>query len=188
MNEQQENTFHIRIKLTMFDYFRYYLSLFNLNILSLVINILFAIVILIYSFSFFSLLYIALKTGAFTWKTSKGMLLDLVIMVLFSIPYIRTYLVAFKDAKTHKFLDKYIDVTITDDKFSVTFDGTELKYSWKKMYKIMEFNHGFALFINKKDLTFVLPKRYFKDKELLELIRTKLFKNDKMKKNDKAKK
>jgi hypothetical protein len=54
------------------------------------------------------------------------------------------------------------------------------------MYKIFEFRHGFALFIDNKDLAFVLPKRYFKDKELLELVRTKLFKNDKMLKGKKT--
>lgn len=176
MNDQQENACHIRVKLTMMDYFRYYFSLFNLKLIGLITNILSAIIILLYSLSLFSLIYIAIDTGVFTWKDGKGMLLDLVIMSLFSVPYARTYLVAFKDAKTHKFLDRYIDITITPDKFAVSFDGTELDYSWKKMYKIIEFYHGFALFINKKDLTFVLPKRYFKDKELLKLIRDKIVK------------
>lgn len=194
MNEQYENTYHIRVKLTMLDYFRYYFSLFNLKPSSLIVNVICGIIILIYSFSLFSSAYIAGTTEVFNWKVGRGMLLDLVIMILFSVPFARTYLVAFKDAKTHKFLDKYIDITITADKFGVIINSTELEYSWKKMYKIFEFGHGFALFIDNKDLAFVLPKRYFKDEELLELIRTKLFKNDKKLKgkktlkNEKAKK
>lgn len=186
MNEQQENTYYLRVKLTMLDYFRYYFSLFNLKPSSLVVNVICAIIILIYAFSFFSLAYITKTTGIFNWKVGQGMLLDLVIMILFSVPFARTYLIAFKDAKTHKFLDRYIDITITQNKFVVILSDTTLEYPWKKMYKIFEFRHGFALFIDNKDLAFVLPKRYFKDKELLELVRTKLFKNDKMLKGKKS--
>lgn len=179
MNEQQENTYQLKVKLTMLDYYRYYFSLFNLKPSSLIVNVICGIIIFIYSLSFFSLLYIAGTSGVFDWKTARGMLLDLVIMALFSVPFARTYLIAFKDAKTHSFLDKYIDITITADKFGVVINNTALEYRWSKMYKIFEFKHGFALFIDKKELAFVLPKRYFKDKELLELVRTKLFKNDK---------
>lgn len=179
MNEQQENTYQLKVKLTMLDYYRYYLSLFNLKPSSLIVNYICAIIIFIYSFSLFSLAYISGTTGVFDWKTGQGMLLDLVIMALFSVPFTRTYLVAYKDAKTHGFLDKYIDITITPDKLGVSINGKSLEYRWNSMYKIFEFKHGFALFIDNKDLAFVIPKRYLKDKELLELIRTKLFKNDK---------
>lgn len=179
MNGQQENTYRLRIRLTMLDYYRYYFSLFNLKPSSLIINLLCGIIMLIYSLSLFSLAYIVGTTGAFDWNTGRGMLLDLVIIVLFSLPFTRTYLIAYKDAKTHSFLNKYIDVAITPDKFGVVVNGKTLEYRWNRMYKIFEFKHGFALFIDDKELVFVLPKRYFKDKELLELIRTKLFKNDK---------
>jgi hypothetical protein len=186
MNEQQEKTYHLKVKLTMLDYFRYYFSLFNLKPSSLIVNVVCGIIILIYSLSLFSLIYIYGNTRVFNWEVGRGMLLDLVIIILFSVPFIRTYLIAFKDAKTHKFLDRYIDITITQDKFIVIHNDTTLEYPWKKMYKIFEFRHGFALFIDNKDLAFVLPKRYFKDKELRELVRTKLFKNDKMLKGKKT--
>jgi len=179
MNGQQENVYRLKIKLTMLDYYRYYFSLFNLKPSSLIVNLLCGIIMLIYSLSLLSLAYIAGTTGVFDWKTGRGMLLDLVIIVLFSLPFARTYLIAYKDAKTHSFLDKYIEVIITPDKFGVVINGRAMEYRWNKMYKIFEFKHGFALFIDDKELTFVLPKRYFNDKELLELIRTKLFKNDK---------
>ncbi len=179
MNEQQENTYHLKVKLTMLDYYRYYFSLFSLKPSAFIVNIICGIIMFIYTLSLFSHAYIAGATGGLTWKSGQGMLLDLVIIILFSLPFSRTYLISYKDAKTHSFLDKYIDVTITEDKFIVVFNGKTLEYRWNRMYKIFEFKHGFALFIDDKELAFVLPKRYFKDKELLELIRTKLFKNDK---------
>ncbi|MGE5677539.1 MAG: YcxB family protein [Pseudomonadota bacterium] len=179
MNEQQDKTYDMRIKLTMMDYYRYYFSLFNLKPSSLLVNFLCGVVILVYAFSLLSLAYISSKTGVFDWKVGRGMLIDIIIIFLFSLPFIRTYMIALKDAKTHNFLDKYIDITITDNKFCVTLNNKKLEFFWKKMYKIFEFRHGFALFIDDKELAFVLPKRYFKDKELLELVRTKLFKNDK---------
>jgi|GEM_PF-4982823 len=179
MNEQQETVYRLKIKLTMLDYYRYYYSLFNLKPSALIVNILCGVVMAVYALSLFSHVYIAGATGGLNWENGKGMLLDLVIIALFSLPFARTYLIAYKDAKTHSFLDRYIDVAITEDKFSVVFNGKPLEYRWNKMYKIFEFKHGFALFIDDKELAFVLPKRYFKDKELLELIRTKLFKNDK---------
>jgi hypothetical protein len=186
MNEQQENTYHLKVKLTMLDYYRYYLSLFNLKPSSLIVNFICIVIIIIYSLSLISLIYITSKTGVYDWKTLQGMLLDLVIIFLFSVPFLRTYLVAFKDAKTHKFLDRYIDLAITSDKLSVVVNDKLLEYRWYKMYKIFEFRHGFALFIDNKELAFVIPKRYLKDKELLELMRTKLFKNDKTLKKIKA--
>lgn len=179
MNEQQEKTYELKIKLTMMDYYRYYFSLFNLKPSGLIVNFLCSVVILVYAFSLFSLAYITSKTGVFDLKAAKGMVIDIIIIFLFAMPFIRTYLIALKDAKTHNFLNKNVDVSITDNKFCVTLNNKKLEFLWKKMYKIFEFRHGFALFIDDKELAFVLPKRYFKDKELLELVRTKLFKNDK---------
>jgi hypothetical protein len=179
MTEPQENTFDIVVKLTMLDYFRYYFSLFNVKISGLIVNLLSAIIILIYSFSLVSLIYIASSTGVFDWSTGKGIALDLIIMILFSTPFIRTYLIAFKDAKTHKFLDKDLSIRITGDKFIVSPEGNKLEYSWKKMYKIFEFYHGFALFIDKKDLAFVLPKRCFKDKQQIAALKQIILKHKK---------
>lgn len=179
MNEQQETNYQLKIKLTMLDYYRYYFSLFSLKPSAYIVNIICGAIMIIYTLSLFSHAYIAGATGGLNWKNGQGMLLDLVIIILFSLPFSRTYLIAYKDAKTHSFLDKYIDVSITHDKFIVVFGGKTLEYRWNRMYKIFEFRHGFALFIDDKELAFVLPKRYFKDKELLELIRTKLYKNDK---------
>ena len=171
MAETQEKAFDIKVRLTMLDYFRYYFSLFNLKKSGLIINILCAIIVIIYALSLFSLIYISSSTKVFDLATGKGMVLDLVIMILFSTPFIRTYLIAFKDAKTHKVLDKDIDIRITEDKFIVSPDGTKLEYSWKKMYKIFDFSHGFALFIDKKDLAFVLPKRFLKSKEQINFVK-----------------
>lgn len=179
MNELQEKTYELKIKLTMMDYYRYYFSLFNLKPSGLIVNFLCGVVMIIYAFSLLSLAYITGKTGVFDWKVGRGMAIDIIIVFLFALPFIRTYMIALKDAKTHNFLDKYIDITITDNKFCVTLNNKKLEFFWKKMYKIFEFKHGFALFIDDKELAFVLPKRYFKDKELLELVRAKLFKNDK---------
>lgn len=165
MADIQEKTFDVKIKLRMLDYFRYYFSLFNLKLSGLLISILSVLIIVVYSLSLFSLIYIASSTGVINWTTGKGLLIDLIIIILFSTPFIRTYLIAYKDAKTHKFLDKTIDITITGDKFTVYLDNKKLEYSWKKMFRILEFYHGFALFIDKKDLSFVLPKRCFKNKE-----------------------
>jgi hypothetical protein len=167
----KEISLDIKVKLTMFDYFRYYFSLFNLKLSGLVISILCAIIIIIYSISLVSLIYFASSSRVLDWPTIRGILLDLVIVTLFSTPYYRTYLIAYKDAKTHKVLDKYIDITITDDKFIVSTNDKKLEYSWKKMYKIFEFYHGFALFIDKKDLAFVVPKRCFKDKEQIKFVK-----------------
>ena len=171
MSNTQEKAFDIRIKLTMFDYFRYYFSLFNLKLSGLIVNVISAIVMLVYSVSLVSLIYSVSTTGALDWPTAKGMLLDAVIIALFSTPFARTYLIAFKDAKTHKFLDKYIDVRIAEDKFIVSPESAKIEYSWKKMYKIFDFRHGFALFIDKKDLAFVLPKRCFNSKEQVNFLK-----------------
>lgn len=171
MGEMNEKTFDIKVRLTMLDYFRYYFSLFNLKKSGLVVNIMCAIIIIIYTLSLVSLLYITFSTQVFDWTTVKGITLDLVIMILFSAPFIRIYLIAFSDAKTHKVLNKNIDITITADKFIVSTNGTKLEYSWKKMYKIFDFSHGFALFIDKKDLAFILPKRYFKNKEQIKFVK-----------------
>ncbi|HYF83108.1 MAG TPA: YcxB family protein [Clostridia bacterium] len=171
MAEVHEKTFDIKVRLTMLDYFRYYFSLFNLKKSGLVVNIMCAIIVIIYTLSLVSLLYITSSTQVFDWGTVKGITLDLVIMILFSAPFIRTYLIAFKDAKTHKVLDKDIYITITADKFIVSTNDTKLEYSWKKMYKVFDFSHGFALFIDKKDLAFVLPKRYFKNKEQIKFVK-----------------
>jgi hypothetical protein len=171
MAEAHEKTFDIKVRLTMLDYFRYYFSLFNLKTSGLIINILSAIIILVYSFSLFSIIYIASTTGVFDWVTGRGILLDLVIIVLFSTPFIRTYLIAYKDAKTHSYLDKDIHIRITEDKFIVSPENSKREYSWKKMYKIIAFHHGFALFIDKKELVFVLPMRCFKNKEQIKFIK-----------------
>ncbi len=177
--QQQEKTFDIKVRLTMLDYFRYYFSLFNLKPSMVIINVLSSIIILVYSLSLVSLIYIASSTGVFDLKTWKGIVLDLIIMILFSTPFIRTYLIAFKDAKTHRFLDKCIDIRISRDKFIVSPDDMKLEYYWKKMYKIFEFSHGFVLFIDKKDLAFVLPKRYFKDKEQIKYLKNIMSKYNK---------
>jgi hypothetical protein len=171
MAETYEKTFDIKVRLTMLDYFRYYFSLFNLKLSGLIISVICAVIILIYSTSFVSLIYIASTTKVFGWATARGMLLDLVIIVLFTTPYARTYLIAYKDAKTHKVLNKDIDISITADKFIVYTNNTKLEYSWKKMYKIFDFSHGFALFIDKKDLAFVLPKRCFKNREQIKSLK-----------------
>ncbi len=171
MAEIHEKTFDIKVKLTMLDYFRYYFSLFNLKLSGLIVSIFCAIIILLYSTSLVSLIYIASSTRVFDWATAKGILLDLVIVALFTTPYARTYLIAYKDAKTHKVLDKDIDIRITEDKFIVSPNGAKLEYSWKKMYKIFDFSHGFALFIDKKDLAFVVPKRCFKNREQIKFIK-----------------
>jgi len=169
--DTHENTFDIKIKLRMIDYFRYYFSLFNLKLSGLIISILSAVIIMVYSLSLISLIYISSTTGVLNWTAGRGMLIDLVVIVLFSTPFARTYLIAYKDAKVHRFLDKEICVTITGEKFIVSPEGTKLEYSWKKMYRILEFYHGFALFIDKKDLSFVLPKRCFRNKQQIKLLR-----------------
>lgn len=179
MSEMQDKTFDIKVRLTMLDYFRYYFSLFNLKLSGLIISILSAIIVLIYSISLVSLIYIASVTRVFDLSTAKGITIDLIIMILFSTPFIRTYLIAFKDAKTHKFLDKDIDIRITCDRFIVSSEESELEYSWKKMYKIFDFSHGFALFIDKKDLAFVIPKRCFKSKEQIKFVKDIVLKNKK---------
>lgn len=171
MADTNEKNFDIKVKLTMLDYFRYYFSLFNLKLSGLIISILSAIIMIVYFLSLIGLIYTAASTGVLDWPTVKGMLLDAVIVVLFSTPFARTYLIAFKDAKTHKFLDKELNVRITEDKFIVAPEGTKMEYSWKKMYKIFDFSHGFALFIDKKDLAFVLPKRCFKNKEQIKTVK-----------------
>jgi hypothetical protein len=171
MAETHEKTFDIKVRLTMLDYFRYYFSLFNLKLSGLIISIFCAIIILVYLTSLVSLIYIASTTKVFDWATGRGMLLDLVIVTLFTTPFARTYLIAYKDAKTHKVLNKDIDISITADKFIVYTNDTKLEYSWKKMYKIFDFSHGFALFIDKKDLAFVLPKRCFKNREQIKSLK-----------------
>jgi hypothetical protein len=171
MTDQQENTFDIKVRLTMFDYYRYYFSLFNLKLSGLIVSIFCVIIILVYSMSLISLIYIAAVTKVYDLPTIRGILLDFLIATLFATPFIRTYLIAYKDAKTHHVLDKDIYITITKDKFIVAPNGTKLEYPWKKMYKIFEFYHGFALFIDKKELAFVLPKRCFKNKQQLKALK-----------------
>ena len=154
----------------MLDYFRYYFSLFNMKPSGLIINLLSAAIIAVYSVSLFSLIYISASTGVFNWETGKGLILDIVVIFLFSSPFIRTYLIAYKDAKSHRFLDKPLEVRITEDKFIVSPEGERIEYSWKKMYRILAFYHGYALFIDKKDLAFVLPKRCFKSNEQINFL------------------
>jgi len=165
-----ETTFDIKVKLTMLDYFRYYFSLFNLKLSMKIINVLSTIIILVYSMSLIFTIYTASTTGTFDLKTWKSIVLGLIIIILFTTPFVRTYLIAFKDAKTHNFLDKYVDIRISGSKFTVLNGDMQKEYSWKKMYKIFEFSHGFVLFIDKVDLAFVLPKRYFKNKEQIKFI------------------
>ncbi len=171
MSEMQEKTFDIKVRLTMLDYFRYYFSMFNLKPSGMIISILSGIIIIIYSLSLISLIYMASSTRAFDLSTLKGMVIDLIIVILFSTPFARTYLIAFKDAKTHKFLDKDIDIKISGDKFIVLLGDSKLEYSWKKMKRVFDFSHGFALFIDNKDLAFVLPKRYFGNKEQIKFMK-----------------
>lgn len=179
MSDTNEKAFDIKVKLTMLDYYRYYFSLFNLKLSGLIVSILSAIIMLLYSFSLVSLIYTASTTGVLDWSIGKGMLLDAVIVVLFSTPFVRTYLIAFKDAKTHKFLNKEIDIRITQDKFIVSPDGSKMEYYWKKMYKVFNFSHGFALFIDKKDLAFVIPKRCFENKDQIKTVIEIIAKNKK---------
>lgn len=171
MSLQQEKSFDISVKLTMLDYFRYYYSLFNQKISGRIVNLLSISIMAVYSLSLISLIYIASSQGGINWETVKGILIDLLIIFLFSTPFTRTYLIAYKDAKSHKLLDNEVNVTITEDKFIAYPSGTKLEYSWKKMNGFAEFRHSFALFINKKDLTFVLPKRSFRSKEQIEFMR-----------------
>jgi hypothetical protein len=107
------------------------------------------------------------------------MVIDLVVMSLFSTPFVRTYLFALKDAKTHKFLDKDIEIRITEDKFIVFPEASRIEYAWKKMHKISEFSHGFALFIDKQGLSFVLPKRCFKNDEQKKFLKDIILKHKK---------
>lgn len=166
MTEQKENIFDIKVKLTMLDYFRYYFSLFNLKLSMKIITILSTVVIFIYSFSLIFLIYSASTTGVYDLKTWKNIVLSLIIMILFSSPFVRTYLIAYKDAKTHNFLNKYVDIRISGDKFTVFNNDKKTEYYWRKMYKIFNFSHGFVLFIDKVDLAFVVPKRYLNKEQI----------------------
>jgi len=136
-----------------------------------IINVLSIVVILLYSMSLTFTIYMASTTGAFDFKTWKNIALGLLIIILFSTPFARTYLIASKDAKNRKFLDKYADFRISGDKFTVLNEENKKEYYWRKMYKILEFSHGFVLFINKADLAFLLPKRCFNNKEQIKFIR-----------------
>lgn len=179
MSGTEEKSFDMTVTLRMYDYFRYYFSLFNMKTSGLVISLLSAAIIAVYSLSLFSLIYIWTSTGVFNWETGRGIVIDLAIIFLFSIPFIRTYLIAYKDAKTHRFLDKPLHIRITEDKFIVSPEDERLEYSWKKMYRILNFRHGFALFIDKKDLAFVLPKRCFKDKQQIKMVNDIILKHKK---------
>lgn len=171
MSDINEKSFDIKVKLKLMDYYRYYFSLSNLKRSGLSITIISAIIILIYSLSLASHIYIASTTGVFNWDTGRGVLLDLVIITLFTTPFSRTWLVAYKDAKTSRLVNKEIAVTITEDKFIAYPDGKKLEYPWKKMYKVFDFYHNFAFFIDKKELAFVIPKRYFKNKEQIKFVK-----------------
>lgn len=171
MSETQEKTFDIKIRLTMMDYFRYYFSFFNAKRSTLIISTLSIIIIVLFSLSIISTIYVANSKGIFNWATGWDMLLDIMIIFLFSLSFIKIYRIAYKDAKTHNFLDKDIDIRITEDKFIVSPHGLNQEYLWKKMYKIHDHSYGFALFIDKKNLAFILPKRSFKSKEHIKFLK-----------------
>ena len=84
-----------------------------------------------------------------------------------------------KDAKTNKSLNKEITIAVTNDKITVEPEGLNQVYYWKKMYRIIEFSHSFALIIDEQGLAFILPKRCFKDKEQIKFIREIVLKNKK---------
>ncbi|MGE5633485.1 MAG: YcxB family protein [Caulobacteraceae bacterium] len=171
MSETQEKSFEIKVKLKLFDYFRYYLSLLNLRLSGKIITGISVLVVTIYTLSTIFSIYVAVSTTGMNLPTIKGVVLNLVVIFLFSIPFTRTFLFAYKDAKTHNFIGKEIKIIITKEKFTVEPENWNLEYSWKKMYRILEFSHGFALFIDKKDQTFVLPKRCFGSKEQIIFVR-----------------
>ncbi|HYF75226.1 MAG TPA: YcxB family protein [Candidatus Nitrosocosmicus sp.] len=170
MADTNEKSFDIKVTLKLLDYYRYYFSLFNLKRSGKIITAISVIVISIYSLSLISLVYIAFTAGALTWTTGKGILLDLVIIALFTTPFSRAYLAAYNDAKANRLVNREISITITEDKFIAYPDGKRVEYPWKKMYKTFDFRHSFALFIDKKELAFVIPKRYFKNKDQIKFV------------------
>lgn len=179
MASNNDKSFDIKVKLKLLDYYRYYFSVFNLKPFSKVATIASVIIMIIYSLSLASLVYIASTTGEFTWETGKGILIDLVIIALFTTPFSRAYLAAYNDAKTSKLFNKEIQVTITDNRFIVFPDGKRHEYPWKNMYKMFDFRHCFAFFIDKKELAFVIPKRCFENKDQINFVKDIIARNKK---------
>lgn len=177
MASTNDRSFDIKVKLKLLDYYRYYFSIFNSKRSGMIITIMSVIIILIYSLSLVSLVYIASTTGVFTWDTGKNMLLDFVIIALFTTPFSRAYLSAYNDAKTSKLFNKEIPVTITENRFIVCLDGKKIEHPWKGMYKMFDFRHSFAFFIDKKELAFVIPKRYIRDKDQINFVKEIIAKN-----------
>jgi hypothetical protein len=179
MASTNDKRFDIKVRLKLMDYYRYYFSVFNSKPFGKVITIASVIIIFIYSLSLATLVYIASTTGVFTWATGKGMLLDLVIIILFTTPFSRAYLAAYNDAKASRLFNKEIPVTITDSKFIACPDGKRHEYPWKSMYKMFDFRHCFAFFIDKKQLAFVIPKRHFENKDQINFVKEIIERNKK---------
>ncbi len=177
MSYSKEKTFDLKVKLSMRDYFRYYLSLFSIQWSGKLVNLISAVVLIIYTFSLFTAVYVMFATK--NYNLMKGITLNIGIIFLFSAPFIRAYLVAYHEAKTHNYLDKETHLRIADDKIIVEPDDINKEYYWRKMYKVFEFSHGFALFIDKKELAFAIPKRSFKSKEQVQQMQAILRKHAK---------